>query len=636
MAAQSHSGSEPCLHDDDLSSHPSQDDIYSPLSNYSTYSHEVKYIFEPIPDDSGESDYTIIPPRNKSASQQQLMTQSMSHLSQHSTPRTLSSQQRTSSSSQLYRRTYSTSSCHSDHSNKENSAPLDASHSVYPYPYNLEDVRRKTWSPLALKYSIASGMQSMRSSHSNSNLEVDMQLDNIYEDCDRGPPKLAPLSGVFHSPLNVGRSIVRPIAFKPVNSAKQISPPQGAKRRLSNQDEGYGSHDYNHMTGSMTSSKTMNSSHSSHHDGSERSTSFSSDFSRPLDRPESLPSLNVSRVSSNNMEVFPVQTPSPSDSGVGELEAMLKEKDAELNTLRDVMDRNERAIFQVYEEKKSGWLKEMRELREEYERKFKIQQRKNYKTEQVLSLQVYKLQQEKKALKDEYDKLYLEKDILRKECSSYQDEVRDMKLRLGGLQHNGHPTTELNETSELRQQVRDLNQEVTQKSRELITLRTQLHSHESEMDKKNKELSEKFREILSKTEELKSLKNELGKLSTEEPEFCDAGVQSDLDDTACDTEPELLKPSIVSARDRQIAELKDEVDRLRDEILVHRANFEKDRETWLDEKNKVIRYQKQLQLNYVQMYRKNRTLEAEVEQLTLELESRDLKLMAMNGEESVC
>lgn len=41
------------------------------------------------------------------------------------------------------------------------------------------------------------------------------------------------------------------------------------------------------------------------------------------------------------------QTPSPSDSGVGELEAMLKEKDAEIFTLRQVMDRNERAIFQV-------------------------------------------------------------------------------------------------------------------------------------------------------------------------------------------------------------------------------------------------------------------------------------------------
>jgi vacuolar-type H+-ATPase subunit H len=44
--------------------------------------------------------------------------------------------------------------------------------------------------------------------------------------------------------------------------------------------------------------------------------------------------------------------------------------------------------------------------------------------------------------------------------------------------------------------------------------------------------------------------------------------------------------------------------------------FEKEREQWKDEKNKVIRYQKQLQLNYLQMFNKNRMLEAEVEQLT--------------------
>jgi len=72
-------------------------------------------------------------------------------------------------------------------------------------------------------------------------------------------------------------------------------------------------------------------------------------------------------------------------------------------------------------------------------------------------------------------------------------------------------------------------------------------------------------------------------------------------------------------------------------VLVSKEEYEKEKEQWLEEKNKVIMYQKQLQLNYVQMFRKNKVLEAEVEQLTLELESRDMKLMALNGgEESVC
>ena len=41
------------------------------------------------------------------------------------------------------------------------------------------------------------------------------------------------------------------------------------------------------------------------------------------------------------------QTPSPSDSGVGEMEAMLQNKNAEIQHLRGVMERNETAIFQV-------------------------------------------------------------------------------------------------------------------------------------------------------------------------------------------------------------------------------------------------------------------------------------------------
>jgi len=49
----------------------------------------------------------------------------------------------------------------------------------------------------------------------------------------------------------------------------------------------------------------------------------------------------------NALLVGYVQTPSPSDSGVGELEAVLREKDAELQRLRETMERNEIVIMQV-------------------------------------------------------------------------------------------------------------------------------------------------------------------------------------------------------------------------------------------------------------------------------------------------
>jgi len=41
------------------------------------------------------------------------------------------------------------------------------------------------------------------------------------------------------------------------------------------------------------------------------------------------------------------QTPSPSDSAVSDLETVLKEKDSEINFLRETMEQNEQVIFKV-------------------------------------------------------------------------------------------------------------------------------------------------------------------------------------------------------------------------------------------------------------------------------------------------
>jgi hypothetical protein len=41
------------------------------------------------------------------------------------------------------------------------------------------------------------------------------------------------------------------------------------------------------------------------------------------------------------------QTPSPSDSAVSDLESVLKEKDSEINFLRETMEQNEQVIFKV-------------------------------------------------------------------------------------------------------------------------------------------------------------------------------------------------------------------------------------------------------------------------------------------------
>ncbi len=53
---------------------------------------------------------------------------------------------------------------------------------------------------------------------------------------------------------------------------------------------------------------------------------------------------------------------------------------------------------------------------------------------------------------------------------------------------------------------------------------------------------------------------------------------------------------------------------------------------WLDEKEKVIRYQKQLQLNYVQMYKRNKTLESDLEAVNRKLEEQAGALSAARTE----
>ena len=77
-------------------------------------------------------------------------------------------------------------------------------------------------------------------------------------------------------------------------------------------------------------------------------------------------------------------TPSPSDSAVGDLETVLKEKDNEIIYLRETMEQNEQVIFKVYEEKERVWERELRKIKGLYENRLKANQQKASKMEQAL------------------------------------------------------------------------------------------------------------------------------------------------------------------------------------------------------------------------------------------------------------
>ncbi|QQP51605.1 Leucine zipper putative tumor suppressor 2 -like protein-like Protein, partial [Caligus rogercresseyi] len=121
------------------------------------------------------------------------------------------------------------------------------------------------------------------------------------------------------------------------------------------------------------------------------------------------------------------------------------------------------------------------------------------------------------------------------------------------------------------------------------------------------------------------LKTQLEKASSEEKTGLDEGEDEEMDEESIRGEILTQKETIIS-RDLEIEKLRSnlsslgrESSRLKTEAYTCKENFEVEKAHWLDEKEKVIRYQKQLQLNYVQMYKKNKVFESEIESLKTKL-----------------
>ncbi|XP_069139723.1 leucine zipper putative tumor suppressor 2 homolog isoform X2 [Argopecten irradians] len=679
MASRTNSTSDLVFTDGELS--PRLQELYSPMSNFSLQSQEIlNSVFE--------SEYST--PSNQYDDYSHIQYTPNRKLSAPVAPEPpLRTSSVSSFMSDYTHRSYSTSHGNGSHSNSGhgNSRGHGNGHgggvSQYykgqgsQHAHHLHPPsRRRTWTPSGLKNGMTGNLSNSNSTSNVRNCHSNDLLENNYDSIVNGqvrvqgdepeiaPPRLAPVSGIL--PRSPARGIIKPIAFKPVvvnhnyvNTRRMVD-----HRKYTQQDDGYGSQDYpmtnqrnvaNMSHGSLNAESDRSASFSS--DGqskqfspdrpesirsfqmdSDHSTSFSSDGQSQKqytpERSESIPSSNMSRISVNRLDGF-VQTPSPSDSGVGELEAMLKEKDAEINILREVMEKNEKAIFQVYEEKKKSWSQDMKQVKEECDQKLKVQQRKSYKTEQVLSLQVYKLQQEKKTLKEECDRVKAENEELKEKVKSYALETERLESEVANISLHSKSISEETE-NDLHKTMDNLNDSLALKNEEVVKLQTELEEKQQELLEKDEEIGEKFREIVARTDEVQSLRESLRRVSLESSIEMDTSCGCERNSKSGGKSPNSDRGRSPGTSILAGEGINEEIQRLRDQLDAHHDILEKEREQWADEKNKVIRYQKQLQLNYVQMFRKNKLLEAEVEQLTLELESRDIKLMSMNGEESVC
>ncbi|XP_051883653.1 leucine zipper putative tumor suppressor 2a [Pristis pectinata] len=346
------------------------------------------------------------------------------------------------------------------------------------------------------------------------------------------------------------------------------------------------------------------------------------------------------------------------DLVVRELEERLREREAELRQLRESLEENEAALCQIYEEKQRRCEQEMEELRQSCAGKLRQSSQKAQRVQQVLQLQVYQLQQEKKKLQEDFTQLLQERELLEKKCASIEKEQTELGPRLE--ETKWEVCQKSGEISLLKQQLKDSQADLAMKSNEIVSLKAQLREIRAELQDHEDEIHEFRDSVHTKTLELEVCENELqrkkneaellrekvGKLEQETTGLREAlgntrhaiGPYPEREDAFLMYESDEAKVQRQNADNQQ--SLRQQMEKLRAELMYERRrsetqlqNFEVERRTWQGEKEKVIRYQKQLQHNYIQMYRRNRELEREMRQLSLELEARELDDLEVRNED---
>ncbi|XP_053162574.1 leucine zipper putative tumor suppressor 2 isoform X3 [Hemicordylus capensis] len=528
----------------------------------------------------------------------------------------------------------------------------------------------------------------------------DLQDDKPRVGTIRGPPpKLVPVSGKLEK--NIEKTLIRPTAFKPVVPKNRNPPLQGhlalrpgasvlseSQASLAQLFSGpsAGNTEKHNSLSCRTSSHSGTMSDSGRNSLSSLPT-YSTGCSQQME-PVSISMGHINLDSHGSGSSRGLTGPSNSDSGrsssskstgslsgrghpssdsgscggrspvhsgaddallVHELEEKLREREAELQHLRESLDENEVAICQVYEEKQRRCEEEMAELRQGYTAKLQQAAQKAQRSQQVLQLQIFQLQQEKKKLQEDFAQLLAERELLEKRCASFEREHTELGPRLE--ETKWEVCQKSGEISLLKQQLKESQAEVAQRGNELVLLRAQLREARAELQA-GEEQAVGLQEVArTKALELEVCANELARRKSEAELLREkvGRLERELDGlrSAAGELCPLLAECDEAKAQRQAADslqgLRAQAERLRMELLCERQHGEEQREafhaerlTWQGEKDRVIRYQKQLQHNYIQMYRHNRDLERQLRQLSLELEARDLDEYEMHGGEGIC
>ncbi|XP_064370223.1 leucine zipper putative tumor suppressor 2 [Dromaius novaehollandiae] len=486
------------------------------------------------------------------------------------------------------------------------------------------------------------------------------------------PPKLVPVSGKLEE--NVEKTLIRPMAFKPVVPKVRTAPGAaslGARPGPPVLSESQVS--LTHLLGATGSDKPgslscRTSSHSGTLSDSGRNSlsslpTYSTGCSQHAEagtllatphghpdaqggyRPLAGPSNSDSGRSSSSKSTGSLsgrgrpssdsgscgRSPLPGDEVllVHELEDKLREREAELQQLRDSLDENEVAICQVYEEKQRRCEQELEGLRQRCAAQVRQAAQQAQRGQQVLQLQVLQLQQEKKQLQEDFAQLLQERELLERRCASFQREHTELGPRLE--ETKWEVCQKSGEISLLKQQLKESQAELAQRGTELLLLRAQLREARAELQVGEQQALGLQEAARLKALELEVCANELQRRKSEADLFrAKAGrleqEVAGLRDAARGRCPEPGEGGPEPGEEAWgAAGLHRQLERLRAEVALERKRgqeqrdaFERERSTWQGEKERVIQYQKQLQYNYIQMYRRNRRLEQRLQHLRLQ------------------
>jgi hypothetical protein len=301
----------------------------------------------------------------------------------------------------------------------------------------------------------------------------------------------------------------------------------------------------------------------------------------------------------------------------GNLVAILKrrlaDRDVELRTLRDTMECNEQAILRVLQDRQHAWEIELADLRADWERWGQEHRQRAAHTEHSLREEIAKLERENKMLRSTVEAAtQVKTSFERVGCCKQDNGMSELEwTRAAVEQLTLQVGLKCGEIAELRSRL-DGCVCCADASFRLPSSGTSLH-HPKTTDGRPDTV------MAAATSGQQLVKDEAAVNSSSS---CQTGTSTVTpchqpcppDNIQISNHPAVNKP--FSNND---SALRLELECARAELASVQHEFQMEQDRWLREKERVIAYQKQLQMNYVQMERRNAVLEADLQQLTSEL-----------------